>query len=114
MSLAARLRCLRRSFLFLRLRSHVRARRWSRRAAATNRAARSPSVRGRSAALVSSDFALAGLRARISAALSQSRLARARATTPGDAVLPRLSRTLVSIALVASGRADCRSRTARR
>eukprot|EP00964_Phaeocystis_antarctica_P015323 scaffold8467_cov64-Phaeocystis_antarctica.AAC.2 len=111
MSLAARLRCFRRSFL--RHRSHVRARRWSWRAAATNRAlVRSPSIPTRSAALGSSDFALAGLRALISAALSESRLARVRATTSGDAVTPRLSRTLVSIALVASARADCRSSTA--
>ena len=111
MSFPAQLRCLRRSFL--RLRSHARARRWSRRAAAASRIFVTPSVRSRSAALGSIGVALAaGLRARISVALSKSRLARARATTSGDALPPRLSRTLVSIALVASGRADCRSSTA--
>ena len=87
MRLAARLRCLRCSFL--RLLSQVRARCWRRRAA--NRAVRCPSVRSRSAAVRSSGFALADLRARISAALSESRLARVRATTSGDAVPPRLS-----------------------
>ena len=45
---------------------------------------------------------MAGLRVLISAALSESRLVRVRATTSGDAVSPRLSRTLVSIVLVAS------------
>ena len=55
---------------------------------------------------------LSCLRALLSSALSESRLARTRLTTSGDAVLPRLAKTLVSIALVASGRADCRSRTA--
>jgi len=43
--------------------------------------------------------------------LSASRLARARATTAGDAVPSRLAITLVSIALVASGRAIWRSST---
>ena len=111
MRLAARLRCLRRAFL--RHRSHARTHRWRRRAA-SNRGSlvRSPSIRTRSAALGSSRFAFAGLRARISVVLSKSRLARARATTSGDAVPPRLSRTLVSMALVASARADCRSSTA--
>ena len=60
MSFAARLRCLRRSFL--RHRSHVRAHRWSRRAAASRASVRSPSVRSRSAALRSSGLALTGLR----------------------------------------------------
>jgi hypothetical protein len=63
-------------------------------------------------ALGSPGFALADLRALISAALSESRLARVRATTSGDAFPPRLSSTLVSIALVASARLDCLSSTA--
>eukprot|EP00964_Phaeocystis_antarctica_P163621 scaffold140113_cov127-Phaeocystis_antarctica.AAC.2 len=51
------------------------------------------------------------LRAALSATLSASRWARTRVTTSGDAALPRLTKTLVSTALVASARADCRSRT---
>eukprot|EP00964_Phaeocystis_antarctica_P031724 scaffold17938_cov61-Phaeocystis_antarctica.AAC.1 len=109
MRLAARLRFLRRAFL--RQRSHARTRRWRMRAAVGRASTRSTrrhirSVRSRPG------LALTGLRAILSPALSESRLARTCATTSGDAALSRLAKTLVSIALVASDRATCRSSTA--